>query len=431
MKSWISQESFLLLFAVVEICFPNAILQPVDSLVTQWKPPTRIKSSFAVFENNHGMDDSEMMSSLSQRIQKIRDDEDKLAQRQQQELTQRMQRMQQSESIQAVLDGDNYDTRLIQLPVVCFDALLPKQELEGRAEDSCFCGFLRDEVGLGGFFVMTSLNYFTRTIRRHGTVVKLVAMDAPNVRTCDSDDGDDDDDDHGRRVPTAVDFSLVGLSRCRVVGPRQAMKMRIGRWRRAYDPNGEETKLGWGEERFTDAPEDLANMIAFEDLGESYHPTDASISHRKWTNCWVEVNLELSEHHVDNGKDSGDIAALVERLPSMVDEWVSLASDLSTYENTNVTASTRITVGSPGLWVEPQKLVQRVMRQLGPRPSPQDDPTTFCFWVAALINPLPVLGVSLEIRGRLLEAPTVKKRFEVVETGLKRSIDNLKGTKPL
>ena len=30
------------------------------------------------------------------------------------------------------------------------------------------------------------------------------------------------------------------------------MKLRIGRWRRGYDPDGEESRLGWGDERFVD-----------------------------------------------------------------------------------------------------------------------------------------------------------------------------------
>ncbi|KAL3909714.1 MAG: hypothetical protein SGARI_002463 [Bacillariaceae sp.] len=272
---------------------------------------------------------------------------------------------------------------------------------------------------------MTSLNYFTRTIRRHGTVVKLEYMDAPA-----SVDGDTTKD---RRMPSAVHFSLVGLSRCRVVGPRQAMKTRIGRWRRAYDEKGEETKLGWGEERFTNAPECLTPIPTDEDIQDGNRlEIDPKLSHLKWTGSWVQVNLEQTEKHaVESDEDMEGIAALTERLPSMVDEWVSLASNIKTYENTNVTASTRIKVGEPGLWIEPETLLKQIKKKLGPIPSAKDDPTAFCFWVAALINPLPVLGVSLEIRGKLLEAPTVKQRLLVVEMGLTRSIDNLIGKRPL
>ena len=47
------------------------------------------------------------------------------------------------------------------------------------------------------------------------------------------------------------------------------------------------------------------------------------------------------------------------------------------------------------------------------------------------MNPLPPLGVSLEIRGALLEAATDEQRMAILERGLLRSIDNLKGIRPL
>jgi hypothetical protein len=377
-------------------------------------------------------DQSMMMRSLSERIQQIQDEEEQKVDLQQRELSRRMKRIQESERIQTLVEGTNVSSddgdnllppRLVQLPVVCFDALLPKQEMQGRVEDPLFCEFLRDQVGIGGWFVMTSLNYFTRTIRRHGTVVKLVGMDAPNVDHLRGDSG---------RVPTAVDFSLVGHSRCRIVGPRTDMKQRIGRWRRAYDPNGEVMMLGWGEERFTDVSEELRHMISIQEVGTNVDcmTNNKQKSRKFWSSCWVEVALESAEQDIEEESDD-DVTSLQARLPKMVDDWYALASNADTYENTNVTASTRIKKGLPGLLVEPKKLLQRVANQLGPRPSATDNPTAFCFWVAALINPLPVLGVSLEIRGKVLEAPTVKKRLQIVEMGLQRSIDNLTGRVPL
>jgi hypothetical protein len=399
---------------------------------------TKDSNDFPTFDENYDSsirsdDQAMMMSSLSERIREIQDEEDQKVKRQQQELSRRMKRIQESERIQALvegiqvssMDGDEISPpRLVQLPVVCFDALLPKQEMQGRAEDPLFCEFLRDQVGIGGWFVMTSLNYFTRTIRRHGTVVKLVGMDAPNLDHPVGDKG---------RIPTAVDFSLVGHSRCRIVGPRTDMKQRIGRWRRAYDPNGEEMILGWGEERFTDLSAELKHAISKEEVETKM---DAMVRNQRkscklWSSCWIEVALEASEQQDFEDVIDDDDTSLQKRLPNMVDLWYALASNVDTYENTNVTASTRIKKGFPGLLVEPKKLLQRVANQLGPRPSATDNPTAFCFWVAAFINPLPVLGVSLEIRGKLLEAPTVKKRLQIVEMGLQRSIDNLTGKAPL
>jgi len=49
---------------------------------------------------------------------------------------------------------------------------------------------------------------------------------------------------------------------------------------------------------------------------------------------------------------------------------------------------------------------------------------------AALINPLPAMGISLEIRGNILEVQTLEERLKILEMGLVRSIQNLKGERP-
>jgi hypothetical protein len=136
----------------------------------------------------------------------------------------------------------------------------------------------------------------------------------------------------------------------------------------------------------------------------------------------------IDEKTEEEACDDPVLSQKVYSLVLLVDEWFALASNVDTFKNTNVTASSRIRKGHPGLWVDSGKLLQRVWKELGPRPT---TPTAFCFWAAALINPLPALGVSLEIRGQMLEAPTVERRLNVLEWGLIRSIDNLKGTRPL
>jgi hypothetical protein len=52
-------------------------------------------------------------------------------------------------------------------------------------------------------------------------------------------------------------------------------------------------------------------------------------------------------------------------------------------------------------------------------------------WVAALINPLPALGVALEIRPAVLQASSVANALGVVTQGIRSSIDHVNGTKPL
>ena len=103
---------------------------------------------------------------------------------------------------------------------------------------------------------MTSLNNRQRKILRFGVIARIELVDVDN---------NEDPNDLGKGVgigaqydnhlstPTAVAFSIVGKKRCEILGSSNTdMKLRIGRWRRGYDPDGEESRLGWGDERFVD-----------------------------------------------------------------------------------------------------------------------------------------------------------------------------------
>ena len=102
--------------------------------------------------------------------------------------------------------------------------------------------------------------------------------------------------------------------------------------------------------------------------------------------------------------------------------------DLS-YDNVDVVATARVMKGQPGLRIDPAALIRNVLKDLGEQPT--DDPTALALWGAALVNPLPALGVAPEIRGRVLEAPNAMRRLQILEWGVKRSIGNLEGTAPL
>ena len=71
-----------------------------------------------------------------------------------------------------------------------------------------------------------------------------------------------------------------------------------------------------------------------------------------------------------------------------------------------------------------------VLDELGPMPAP-NEPTALAFWGAALVNPLPPMGIALEIRGKMLEAKSIDERLIHLERTVTRSIANLNGTNPL
>jgi len=70
-----------------------------------------------------------------------------------------------------------------------------------------------------------------------------------------------------------------------------------------------------------------------------------------------------------------------------------------------------------------------VLRDLGPMPE-AGAPSARALWIAGLINPLPALGVALEVRPSARMAPTAEMRLQVVEMGLQDSIERLKSPGP-
>ena len=77
------------------------------------------------------------------------------------------------------------------------------------------------------------------------------------------------------------------------------------------------------------------------------------------------------------------------------------------------------------------KQLERVLSDLGPEIPPVNLPSARALWVAALINPLPALGVALEIRPAVLMAETAMMRVQVAEMGIRDSIERLGKEGPL
>ena len=75
---------------------------------------------------------------------------------------------------------------------------------------------------------------------------------------------------------------------------------------------------------------------------------------------------------------------------------------------------------------EPGQLDQ-LLADLGPAPA---GPNAYAAWVAALINPLPALGVALEVRPAVLTARTTARRLRMAEFGLRDSIARLQRPGP-
>lgn len=354
------------------------------------------------------------------------------------------------------------------LPVVCMDAMVPRQRFEIDTDDPTLCQLLRD-IGLGGIFVMLSLNPKQRKCRRSGVVVRVVLCDALRER-----DG----------TPTAVRASLVGRRRVRVLGASEGLETRIGRFRRGYDDYTSDPALGWGFERFVNRPSAQAEQSASgaaaaaasgdvwmtsggaaAAFGKSSatEPSEPSLTLVEVLYDEDEAALYEAGSACEQLKDASaalptppptptpptptptppgstaaspppttisEIEADAARLAASLDHWLELARDVRTYDNTDVVASARAEAGKPGLRVDPAVLLDRVVDDIGPQP-PTSSPTALALWGAALINPLPALGVSPECRGAVLEAERAADRIKIVQRAVDRAIGNLEGNLPL
>ena len=90
---------------------------------------------------------------------------------------------------------------------------------------------------------------------------------------------------------------------------------------------------------------------------------------------------------LDDDDEAAAVAA-AQRLPALVEQWEKLVVD-------------------GGHERQPDHL-GLVRGHLGPMPEP-DRPTELALWVGAYVNPLPALGVALEIRPLLLRATTARQ----------------------
>ena len=71
--------------------------------------------------------------------------------------------------------------------------------------------------------------------------------------------------------------------------------------------------------------------------------------------------------------------------------------------------------------------IDALLSQLGDIP-PVHEPTERALWVGALINPLPGMGVAVEIRPALLVSTRAEERVQVALDGLMKSIAHMDGT---
>ena len=145
----------------------------------------------------------------------------------------------------------------------------------------------------------------------------------------------------------------------------------------------------------------------------------ATSEHGSWTEARVRY-LDSAQEEADeeNGENPLSLARARQQARTLVrtqdngvnllDEWIALAKQ---HER------------NPGQ-------IDELLEDLGERPSP-DEPTELAFWVGALINPLPGMGVAMEIRPQLLMSRLAEERVLVALKGITDSIKHMDGSRKL
>ena len=146
-----------------------------------------------------------------------------------------------------------------------------------------------------------------------------------------------------------------------------------------------------------------------------------------WTEARVEY-LDSSQEEEDEMEDSID---------SDGDRMVIARAMMKAKELTAPNATMENNASLIERWVELAKEVERqpgqiddLLLELGEVP-PADQPTERAMWVGALINPLPAMGVAMEVRPALLTATSAEKRVDIACDGILRSIRHMDKTAPM
>jgi len=139
-----------------------------------------------------------------------------------------------------------------------------------------------------------------------------------------------------------------------------------------------------------------------------------------WTEARVKYldSQEQEEEEVNKSDDRMAVARAIMKAKELTTPNANMDNNVSLVER----------------WIElarenekrPEQIDQ-LLEEIGEIP-PEDEPSERALWVGALINPLPALGVAMEIRPSLLTATTAEERVEIACEGIMKSIKHMDGS---
>jgi len=254
-------------------------------------------------------------------------------------------------------------------------------------------------------YVAPSSGLVLRLLRTHRSLCALQMADGSDydmrVNPCSVLLFDFDAMVPGQRFTLPCPGSFAEI--CRTVSQNAATLCMVGRHRLTLHSHGVEVTVESISEEGSDGDATVILkarrfcqiLDAGTDQGSRWLGRDATV---RW------VGLEAEE------EPTAEELELSASLGPLVEQWIDLVRS---------TERERV----PGQ-------LEGVLSDLGPMP-PTARPNARALWVAGLVNPLPALGVALEIRPHALMAETAQARLTAAAFGLKDSIRRMGSSGPL
>ena len=274
-----------------------------------------------------------------------------------------------------------------KLPLVVLDAMLPRQTLNITVRNELLKAL-----------VVTRLQQETPTLGMLGT-----AKVAPEGRTT--------------TLTSGVQVEMVGTPTLVVVEDGNATTTTTN----AHEKKALQVSLR-GTRRFRVQEETV------EKTPQGW--TEARVTFLNSTNDDTTTTSSSSSSSITSSNDNGDSMSLA-RAMQMAREFTNHPNSPANNESTHNNST-----GDGGLvhtWIALAKQnhetypgqIDDLLERLGPIPEWKQQPSECAFWVGALINPIPALGVALEIRPQLLLAKTAEDRTQIAMDVLWDSIQRM------
>jgi len=296
-----------------------------------------------------------------------------------------------------------------QLPIVVLDTMLPRQRLKIEVTNTAFKALVRHCIeserprfGMIGMVATTTTTNNSNNNDgptntpsnmmplQNGVEVELVGQPIV-VNVQDENDGDKEET---TKQQQALRVELVGGRRFRIIADTLST-----------NPTG-----GWTEAKvqFLKAQEEDLRTDSTEDVALSTTTIGTTTNTDNKNNDNDNSIITEQEDPTSLASAMKLAAELTNGDDNLVDQWIALARTKEHF---------------PGQ-------IDQLLRDLGDIP-PFTMPSDRAMWIGALINPLPGMGVSMEIRPQLLMARTADERIGVVYSAIEASIAHMDGSKPL